>query len=64
MQSRKNKQMDRVNRTDENLGMVLLIVLALLVLLAIAAPILGVDSRPTGLHKWGDSTGTHPVTRF
>ena len=44
--------------------MVLLIVLALFVLLAIAAPILGADSRPTGFQKWGDSTRTRPVARF
>ena len=44
--------------------MVLLVVLALFVLLAVAAPIFGADSRPTGLHKWGDSTGTRPVARF
>ncbi|MTD13587.1 hypothetical protein GIS00_06470 [Nakamurella sp. YIM 132087] len=45
--------------------MTLLIVLFLLVALAVAAPFLGRDSRPTGFAKWGDQSADRgPVARW
>ncbi len=41
--------------------MALLLILALFVLLSVAAPFFGVDSRPTGLRKWSDPTDSRSV---
>ena len=44
--------------------MVLVLIFALLVLLAVTAPVLGVDSRPTGMQKWGDPREFQRSARF
>lgn len=43
---------------------VVVIALVLLLALALTAPLLGVDTRPTGRTKWGDPPESARGTRF
>ncbi|WP_255455155.1 hypothetical protein [Nakamurella alba] len=44
--------------------MTLLLILALFVLIAVAAPLLGRDSRSIGDPKWGDGRSGPPLSRW
>lgn len=60
--------MDGDQQADQTQNMfgisVVVIALVLLLALALTAPLLGVDTRPTGRTKWGDPPESARGTRF